>query len=1306
MRSASQVAFLILSCLVLSLVSWSQTATTSLRGTVTDAKGAVLPDATVTIQNSTTGFSRSAQANSEGEYQFLQIPPATYTVIANAKGFAQLREDNVQLQVSTPATLNLTMQVQGAAVTVEVTGVAPAVNTTDATIGNAFNSQQLIALPSEGRDPVAILSLQPGVTFIGNNVDPVHDSRGGAVGGARSDQTNVTLDGLDNNDQLNGFAFQGALRTTLDSLQEFRVTTSSANADAGRSSGAQVSLVTKSGTNNLHGSLYEYHRPTFTTANDWFNKQSELRAGEPNVPGHLVRNTFGAAIGGPIKKDKVFFFATYEGQRTRETEQVVRTVPSATLRQGMMLFPCNTNDDPNCFLGNSTANFNVTNDPRVGAGQLLVTLTPQGLTNLDPNCTASGTCPLGPGANPAVLSIFNQYPEPNSNAAGDLLDYSGFTFAGPHPFKHDTYIAKLDFKIDQAGKHSVFVRGNLQNDNESKPPQFPGQPPNDHVTDNSKGIAVGYAALLSNNVINNFRWALVRQGLGDSGLSSSDFNHFRGLTDVQGFTNSILTNVPVYNFVDDVSWTKGKHTIQFGGNWRLILNNRASNAQNVSEAFTNVFWLDNAGIAGSGSSLDPGAFTGYPAVDPGFGESYDFATAAVTGMLTEVNKVYNQDKTGQILAPGSLVPRHFKSNEYEFYVQDSWRIKPNLVLTGGLRYSLLQPPYETHGNQAAPSVSLHDWFNQRAAAMEQGQTFHQTITLNLSGQANGKEPYWNWDYKNFAPRLALAYSPNFDSGFLHSIFGGSGKSSIRAGWGIYYDHFGEGVVNTFDRQGSFGLTTTLVNPAGFQDVDCVARLTGLTTLPSGNFCGQNVVGPPPGNFPVTPPTGFNDGSFAIYWGLDDKLRTPYSQVFDFSITRELARNFTVQASYVGRLGTRLLQEADLAMPLNIRDPKSGTDYFAAATQLTKAANAGVDINNLAPIPYWENLFPAAAGNLGFGPPGDPNDLGCAPGDNVSANNYTATQAMYDMYSCFAANETTALFVADLFCLPACSAVTGGQPFAYFDDQFSSLYSWRSQGTSAYHGLQFTLRHPMSSGLQFDLNYTLSKSIDEGSNAERINVFETSTGGFGDQVINSWSPKQLRAVSDFDMRHQINLNWVWQLPVGPGKAVGSGMGRIANAILGGWDLSGLFHWTSGLPFGVFPGGGWPTNWELQGLSVKTGNPGAVGTFIDSNGDPNIFKNGAGAASAFRFPYPGESGTRNELRGPGFFGIDTGVGKSWKITEGQNVQFRWETFNATNSVRFDAAQSANFFDLTSTTNFGKYGFTLTKPRVMQFALRYEF
>jgi len=1290
---------------------FAQTSTTSLRGTVTDPKGAVVPKAGVTLNDASTGFSRRTTTDDQGVYQFLQIPPATYSVTVEAAGFSKVKQENVVLQVNSPATLNIPLEIHATEVTVEVSGVAPVVNTADASIGNAFTAQQLASLPTEGRDPVAILSLQPGVTYIGTNVDQRGDSRGGSVSGARSDQTNVTWDGLDNNNPVEGFAFEGAMRATLDSLQEFRVTTSSANADAGRSSGAQVSLVTKSGTNNFHGSLYEYHRPTFTTANDWFNKQSQLRAGEPNRPGHLIRNTFGVAIGGPIKKDRMFFFAAYEGQRTRETEQVLRTIPSDNLRNGIVQYPCNT-DDANCFLGNP--NFNITSDPRLGPNQLLVTLTPPQFAGLDPNCTAAGTCPLGPGANPAVMQLFQQYPSPNSDATGDLFDLRGYTFAGSHPFKHDTYIAKLDFKLDSSGKHSIFVRGNLQNDNESTPPLFPGQPSEDFITNNTKGVAVGYTALFGSNLINNLRYQFFRVGNGDSGLATADVGLFRGVDEPVGLTRSTYSTVPLHNIVDDVTWTKGKHTFQFGTNWRFITNNRQSNAQNFSDVITNVYWLAPAGIAGTGTSLDPGAFGApadgsYPGVDPGFGTNYDFAVAAIAGLVPEADVNFNQDKTGAILAPGSLIQRHFRSFEGEWYVQDAWRAKPNLTITLGLRHSLLQPPYEMHGNQAAPTTSLNDWFNRRLQGMLQGTVSHDLVTMDIFGQANGKKPYWEWDYKNFAPRIAIAYSPNFDSGFMHTLFGNNGKSSIRAGYGLYFDHFGQGVVNTFDRQGSFGLTTTITNGAGVQDVDCTARYVGLFTLPSGTFCGQSFNPTPPGAFPVTPPAGFDDGSFAIYWGLDDKLKTPYSHVFDLSFTRELPKQFVVEASYVGRLGRRLMQEVDLAMPLNLFDPGSGTDYFTAATMLSKATDAGTDINQLAAIPYWENMFPAAAGNLGFGPPGDTNDLGCAPGVDVNATNYTATQAMYDMYSCFRGNETTALFIADLLCLPACAAVTGGQPFAYWDDQWSSLYAWRSQGMSSYHALQLTLRRPMVSGLQFDFNYSFSKSLDEGSNAERVSLFESGpnqTGGFGSQVINSWAPRQMLAASDFDMRHQINANWVWQIPVGKGKTFGSGMHGVAEAILGGWDLSGLFHWTSGLPFGIIPGAGWATNWELQGAAVKTGNTGGVGTYIDSNGDPNLFKDPNTAITAFRFPYPGETGQRNVLRGPGYFGIDMGLGKSWNITEAQKLQFRWETFNVTNSVRFDAALSAQFFDLTTATNFGKYGFTLTKPRVMQFSLRYSF
>ena len=246
----------------------------------------------MTLENPSTGFSRSTKTNGQGGYEFVQIPPATYTISATSAGFGTAKVTNIQLLVDTPATQNFNLNVAAAAEVVEVQGQTELVNTQDASIGNAFESKQLLNLPSEGRDAVWILSLQPGVSYVGGKeVDQSYDSRGGSVNGARSDQTNVTLDGVDNNDANNGDAFQGALRTTLDSLEEFRVATSNSNADQGRSSGAQVSLITKSGTNNFHGGLYEYNRSNIGEANDWFNEQAQDISSLPNRPGQLIRNT-------------------------------------------------------------------------------------------------------------------------------------------------------------------------------------------------------------------------------------------------------------------------------------------------------------------------------------------------------------------------------------------------------------------------------------------------------------------------------------------------------------------------------------------------------------------------------------------------------------------------------------------------------------------------------------------------------------------------------------------------------------------------------------------------------------------------------------------------------------------------------------------------------------------------------------------------------------------------------------------------------------------------------------------------------
>ena len=316
------------------------------------------------------------------------------------------------------------------------------------------------------------------------------DSRGGSVDGARSDQTNITLDGVDNNDQNKGLAFQGALRSTLDSLEEFRVATSNSNADSGRSSGAQVSLVTKSGTNSFHGSVYEYNRSNVGEANDWFNEQAQVLNGLPNKPGQLIRNTFGVSFGGPIIKNKLFFFATYEGQRTRENLQVTRTVPSMLLRAGTIQY--------------------------IDANGNLDQLGPADIASMDPNCSGLGTCPLGPGVNPAIQAVLNTYPAPNTTAAGDGLNFVGYTFPAAVPSKLDTYIAKFDANI--TSRQTLYVRGNLQNDHfvNSDPtsaPQFPNQPANITNENNVKGLAVGHVWTIKDNIINNFRYGYTRPNL-------------------------------------------------------------------------------------------------------------------------------------------------------------------------------------------------------------------------------------------------------------------------------------------------------------------------------------------------------------------------------------------------------------------------------------------------------------------------------------------------------------------------------------------------------------------------------------------------------------------------------------------------------------------------------------------------------------------------------------------------------------------------------------------------------------------------
>jgi len=411
--------FLVVVSLFVSGSGFAQTGTTSLRGTVTDKSGAAIADASVTLANPAQSLSRTATTGKNGEYEFLSLPPGTYQLTVERDGFRKFEQKSLQLLVNNPATTDVALEVGSVTQTVEVSAQQVTLNTTDASIGNAFNETQVKGLPLEGRNVPDLLSLQPGVAYPNNRDDvPAFDTRKGAVNGARSDQSNVTVDGVSVNDE-GGNAFTAVLPVTLDSVQEFRVTTTNYNADQGGSSGAQVAMVTKSGTNELHGSAYEYHRNTYTSANDFFVKEGEqqncINAGialsDPscNKPPKLIRNIFGGSIGGPIKKDRLFLFVNYEGTRRAEAQSQTVAVPSLAMRDGIIQYNC---DDPTACTGGTVTGTSGT-VYNVAAGNNA--LSPQTITNMDP---------LHKGPNTAVLQYLNTFPSPNCNNAGDGLNYS------------------------------------------------------------------------------------------------------------------------------------------------------------------------------------------------------------------------------------------------------------------------------------------------------------------------------------------------------------------------------------------------------------------------------------------------------------------------------------------------------------------------------------------------------------------------------------------------------------------------------------------------------------------------------------------------------------------------------------------------------------------------------------------------------------------------------------------------------------------------------------------------------------------
>jgi hypothetical protein len=1208
----------------------------SLAARLTDASGGAIAGAIVEATNLDTSVKRNAISDTTGTVTLNQMAPGRYAIKATATGFTAV-EENLTLVINTPLSITISMKVGAVTETVEVAGEAALVNTQDASLGTAIENTAIVQLPLAARNPAGLLALQPGVTFFGNleGTYGVHttsttittqDRLNGSVNGSKPDQNNITLDGVDVNDQNTRNPFQSVLRVSLDSVQEFRTTTQNPTAEQGRGSGAQIALVTKSGTNSLHGSLYEYNRVKALAANDFFKNQ----IGQPKDG--LIRNVFGVSIGGPVKKDRLFYFVNYEGRR--DVDQLtapVRLVPTASLRQGIIQY------------------FN--------RGGGVSTMSPAQLQAIDP---------AGTGVNGAVLQVLNAYPMPNDGTIGDGLNTAGYRFSYPYLLTWNTYTARADYTLDNLGKNTVFWRSNLQNDDVSRSQQFPGEA-GPKGLDNSKGLAAGWTSLFSPRLVNTVRYGFTRNGHEETGTLSTPYVSFRGLATLHSTSTGLARIIPVHQIGDDAAWTKGRHDIRFGGAYRHITNNSADSTNSFPYGSVSYSYL-----AGTGGSLRPADLA------PSFSTAFRTAAVDLLGPVDIVNANFNYKLDGSVLGIGVPVHRTYLQNEYELYVNDNWRLRRNLNVNIGLRYTLAPSISEANGYQVSPTLNLHDWWVNRENLANHGksQADAGVISYVLASSPQGS-PLYPTQKKNFSPRVALAYSPEGSSKLGRMLFGDGGKTSIRAGFGLFYDVFGMGVLREYDATAP-GLATNFQLPAN-ASLATAPRFTGYTSIPAGLIPTAPKFG-----FPYTPPL---DG-FSITNSIDPAIKQPYTINLNFSIAREFRGGFVVQGSYVGRLSRRALAVQDLAQPANLRDPKSGITYIDAANQLSAFGRKNTPVSQIPSNPFWDAYFPTYA---------DPK------------NGLTATQGIYLAEFYKNSNQTdmtSAILDLDNDCAFADGTCSTLGPNAIFNGQFADLYAFSSLGKANYHAMQWSVTKRFSSGSSLTFNYSFSKSIDLTSAAES-NFAHFSSG----ILLNSYARYLNKGISDFDITHQVNGYAVLALPFGKGQKFFRNVHSVLNGFVGGWSLSTLYQITSGIPRSVSESGNWPTNWGFSGFGTQVGPNPVTGTSknaVAPNGSsgPNIFPNPTAARADYDYTFEGQIGQRNGIRGDGFFTIDINLAKTFKLPykDTHSLQFRWEVYNAPNITRFDVNTAS--VDIGAVGTFGKYSTVLNNPRVMQLSLRYAF
>ena len=1303
--------------------AWAQSSNSgTMAGTLTDPSNAVVNGATVTLTDTSTKTARSVTSNDAGRYIFVDVAPGVYDLQVTKQGFSTVKTQ-ATVKVGEATTANMTLQVGGSNVVVEVTAVGNELQTMNATVGNTITGVELESLPTLGRDVSTFLTLQPGI------------SPDGSVAGAAVDQSYFSLDGGNNTNDMDGsmsvytmsFAGDptggvanqsagvaagatGVMPTPADSVEEFKTNTANQTADFNSSAGAEVKVVTKRGTNAYHGAVYEYYLDNNFSANTWDGKYNAVLAGTPNVPPSFHYSRFGGAFGGPLfPKEflggKTYFFANYEGFRYPNSTPINKEVPSPNMRLGIL-------QDP--------------------AGNLY------NLQTLDPR---------GIGISPAVQKLWQFEPASNAACAAgsrcDGINVLGFTSNVSVPVKSNFGVLRMDhdfgskwhfmssyryFKLTHSTVDQIDIGGFFPGDKSGVPssqstnPQAPWY------------LVAGLTTNISSNVTNDIHYSFLRNWwawgrAGDTiqvaglGGALEPFGESRDQVLSPFNVNTQQTRTRFWDgkdhmFRDDLTMLRGNHLFQFGGIYQHNFNwhQRTDNGGGIN--YQPVYQLGTTAGAGTGVTLTPpAAWTNAGGSTSVWGRD----VAAVMGIVSASQIAYTRSGPDLTLNP-PLTPAFDQSTipYYNVYFSDTWHMKPTFTLTYGLGWTLEMPPVEKNGkqvefvDQSDQPIDVQGYMAARQRAALLGQVFNPDVGFALVGNTgNGLKYPYNPFYGEFSPRLAAAWNPRFDSeGWMGKVFGHD-STVIRGGYGRIY-----GRLNGVDL-----VLVPLLGTGLIQPVQCLAPTIvgacGSSTISNAFRVGvDGNTAPLAAATPTLPQPdypGINAAPAGAGEALDPHFRPNVVDSFDLTVQRQLTKNVTMEFGYIGRRVTHEYQPINVnAAPymMTVGGQRFDKAYANLVLQYCggmaglAGGNCAGNLGAVTAQPFFEKALAGTGYCKVAGAANCTQAVAINEGNSGTTN--LSSQNVWSLWSDL--DNGGFNFPRTMMNTPLAS--TGQAQLS------SGVGINASIGHGNYNAGFVTMKMADWKGLTAQSNFTWSKALGTGTVVQATSA-DTATDPFNLDVMYG---KQA-----FDRKFVYTMFVVYQPPFFKGQS------GILGHFLGGWTFAPLFAAGSGqpLPVGTInPGGsfgeGDSNNFAANGntenavlIAPYTGGNSAHRTagspgFGDGGLPVNLFANPQAVYNNFRNPILGLD-TKDYgwgvLTGLPYWNLDMSIKKQIRITERIGSEFQVVFTNVLNHaqlldpVGIALGSPGTFGNLpgegNGTNNTGPY-----TPRSMEFGFRVRF